>query len=169
MKPLIRNQPARTDEDSEQDKRKRTWPSLACPFTDSAAIHRIWERKYGKNAKHVKKATEREMDTEEARQKAKAEKEIEHLKKTGRYVYGVESNLTKPAEGKTQRTWTAAVQSDTANDKMAAMLAAESDAKAKRQATSNTIHPSWEARKKAKEAQANLASAKPAGKKIVFD
>lgn len=130
---------------------------------------RIWERKYGKNAKHVKKAAEREKETDEARQKAKAEREIEHLKKTGRYVYGVESNLTKPAEGKTARTWSAAAQSDSANEKVAAMLAAESEAKAKKQATSNTIHPSWEARKKAKEAQANLAAAKPAGKKIVFD
>jgi hypothetical protein len=31
------------------------------------------------------------------------------------------------------------------------------------------LHPSWEARKKAKEAQASFAAAKPAGTKIVFD
>lgn len=132
-------------------------------------LSRIWERKYGKNAKHVVKASEREKDTDEARQKAKAEKEIEYLKKTGRYVYGAESNLTKPAEGKASRTWSAAAQSDSANEKMSAMLAAEAEAKAKKQPASNALHPSWEARKKAKEAQLNLASAKPAGKKIVFD
>lgn len=132
-------------------------------------ICRIWERKYGKNAKHVLKANEREQGTEEARQKAKAEKEIEYLKKTGRYVYGVESNLTKPAEGKPARTWMAGAQSEGASEKMAAMLAAEAEAKAKKKPVSNALHPSWEARKKAKEAQANLASAKPAGKKIVFD
>lgn len=131
-------------------------------------MYRIWERKYGKNAKHVIKSQERNAETEEARQRAKAEKEIEYLKKTGRYVYGVDSNLTKPKEGKESRTWTAALPSDNANEKMSALLAAEA-AKAKKAPPSNALHPSWEARKKAKEAQASLASAKPAGKKIVFD
>ncbi|KAK9897464.1 Bud-site selection protein [Cystobasidium minutum MCA 4210] len=129
----------------------------------------IWERKYGKNAKHVIKSQQRNAETEEARQRAKAEKEIEHLKKTGRYVYGVESNLTKPSEGKQSRTWTAATPSDKATEKMSALLAAEAEAKAKKAPANNALHPSWEARKKAKEAQANLAAAKPAGKKIVFD
>lgn len=81
----------------------------------------------------------------------------------------MESNLTKPSEGKAVRTWTAAAPTDDANQKVKALLAAEADKKAKKTPQSNALHPSWEARKKAKEAQATLASAKPAGKKIVFD
>jgi hypothetical protein len=129
-------------------------------------ISRIWEKKYGKSANHVLKKRKMEEETEENRRRTRAEKEIEHLKKTGRYVYGLESNLTSVAPGKQQRSWAATGegQADTAmgqNNKAKDVV--------KNSGGQEALHPSWEARKKAKEMQASMSSAKPAGKKIVFD
>ena len=129
-------------------------------------LSRIWEKKYGKSANHVLKKRKMEEETEENRRRTRAEKEIEHLKKTGRYVYGLESNLTSVAPGKHQRTWAATGegQADTTTGQ-----ANKAKDVVKSKGGEEVLHPSWEARKKAKELQASMSSAKPAGKKIVFD
>ena len=133
---------------------------------------RIWEKKYGKTANHVVKKRKMEEETEENRRKTRAEKEIEALKKRGSYIYGLDSNLTSVAPGKQQRSWAAPV--DGAADAVSGTAENSGDGKktmkkAPVRAQEGGLHPSWEARKKAKELQASLSTAKPAGKKIVFD
>ena len=147
-------------------------------LTCAAPNGRIWERKYGKNAKHVIKQKERETGTELNREKAKAERQIEALKKSGRYIYGVDSNLTETAEGKQARVWAAAATGAAAGPAPAAVaptpaseaaVRAIKKQKAAEEFETKEFHPSWEARRKLKEAQASVANAKPAGKKIKFD
>ena len=116
----------------------------------------IWERKYGKKANHVLNKQKLEAETEANRQRTRAEKEIEALKKSGRYVPGADSNLTKLAEGKQARTWATEPKDD------ADVVISEP-----KEPASNALHPSWEAKKRAKEAANSLPKDK--GNKIRFD
>jgi len=99
-----------------------------------------------------------------------AEKQIEALKKSGRYVYGVDSNLTEVRDGKQKREWasTAGGESSGAAVGSGVMDDAQKRREQRKAMEEKAIHPSWEARKKVKEAQASINS-KPAGKKIRFD
>lgn len=128
---------------------------------------RIWEKKYGKSANHVLKRKKMEAETEENRKRTRAEKEIEALKKSGRYIYGLDSNLTSVAPGKQQRSWAAPKEGEGADSTSTGADHSQLDVKTKKAPPADAaLHPSWEARKKAKE---SISTAKPAGKKIVFD
>lgn len=126
----------------------------------------IWEKKYGKNANHLKKSQKQSSSTSQnrdqgwdARKGARADDE-KGKRGNGRGNARKESN--RPNRG---GPTTSGANSDPVVQKRNNMDDKKQGKKAKHQAD-RPLHPSWEAAKKAKEAKKNV---KFQGKKVTFD
>lgn len=130
-----------------------------------ADVTRIWEKKYGKNAKHVVKS--READNV-----AQAENNIKNAYGKRAAAVGGESATPAAAGGRTvgrPAATAAAVRPTTTYTPKSAPAAVSASAPAPVSAPAagggQGLHPSWEAARRKK---AMLAAA-PAAQKIVFD
>lgn len=120
----------------------------------------------------MQKKLARDEETEENRKRTKAEKEIEAKKRSGRYIYGVDANLTELQPGAAKRQWPTNADSrdpDTDHTPDIRTLDLAKSGAMKKSSGTRPVHPSWEAKRKAKEALTSIATIAPSGKKIKFE
>jgi len=120
---------------------------------------RIWEKKYGKGAKHVVKQREEEAEKRKIKEEKRRQREV----------------AAKRPRWATKKVFEPPKRTDTGyGGRAAAKSGGGGGGRVEGQPLSKkprredkTLHPSWEAKKKMKEKE-SAAIIPPAGKKIVF-
>ena len=146
----------RTAEARELGERKFDLLSL---FQTTLKHFRIWEKKYGKGAKHIVK--QREEETEKKRMK---EEKRRRREATARRPHWATKKTFEPPK-QTDAGYGGRITAKTDGGGEGGRMDGHSLKKPRREEKS--LHPSWEAKKKMKERE-SAAMVPPTGKKIVF-
>lgn len=128
-------------------------------------IASIWEKKYGRNAKH--KQRDRELQIQETKRKADLKAAREAARQNKRNA----NRATNTNDSVSTNHPTPAV-SHTSQARLSSMPASLGEVKrpnAKPDPALKSIHPAWEAKMKMKQKEAELMTMRPQGKKVVFN
>jgi len=121
---------------------------------------RIWEKKYGKGAKHVVKQREEEVE----RMRVKEEKRRKREAATKRPHWATRNTFEPPKQ--TDSGYGGRIVARSGRGGEAGRVDGQSSLKKPRR-EDKALHPSWEAKKRMKEKE-SAAIVPPVGKKIVF-
>jgi hypothetical protein len=148
-----------TAEVNELEERESSSPSLS---NAALIIHysRIWEKKYGKGAKHVIKRREEEAE----KNKMKEEKRRQRETASKRPRWATKNAFEPPKQTDSGYGGRTVAKSDRGNG---GGKGDEQPLPKKSRREDKPLHPSWEAKKKMKKKE-SAAIMPPVGKKIVF-